>query len=663
MTPATRRFTCGGGSVVVSARAVAADHRQHLASRAGVVAEGAEHPAGYHGHARLVDAARCHALVRRLDHHRDAARLQHVLNGVGDLRRQLLLDLQALGIGVHHPGELADADDAGARKVGDVGTADDRAEMVLAMAFDADVAQQHDLVVAVGLLEGAFQNGDRVFLVAGEELGERAHHAAGRVEQALALGVVAGPAQQHAHGDFRLLLGGTSCWRGLGDGLQLGHRTDTPWQTSPRKIGPRPEGATAAPVNPPAGSMDPAALVRAVQAERRDRHVEILARGWHDHVIGADHEARGRVERRAGSVFKTLPRFEQRLLADHAGTVDVLRAAVAVGDVPGAAQQLHRLAPAILDPHAIGPDVVALLGLGLVLEVEGPDGDADMARGFRIVLSHETPAFPLRISDGFKAREKELSSAAHSAARATGETAASPRARSSVRSSTSSSPTERRMAPSVMPCRARSSGPIRICVVVAGCVASDFESPRLFDSAMRRKPFIARNAPSLPPRTSNVTIVPPPLICRTASACCGWSLRVGYHTRLTSGRSARKSATASALRVAASTRSLSVSSPFSSSQALNAESVGPVLRTKGCSVSSIHFRRPSTAPPSTRPWQSMCLLQEYTTTSAPKSSGFCPSGVANTLSTTTIAPAACASSHTARRSTSSSIGLDGVSSS
>src|ERR1700722_17878494 len=59
----------------------------------------------------------------------------------------------------------------------------------------------------------------------------------------------------------------------------------------------------------------------------------------------------------------------------------------------------------------------------------------------------------------------------------------------------------------------------------------------------------------------------------------------------------------------------------------------------------------------------MCLVHEYTTTSAPMVSGCCNSGVANTLSTTTIAPAACARAATAVRSTISSIGLDGVSNS
>ena len=49
--------------------------------------------------------------------------------------------------------------------------------------------------------------------------------------------------------------------------------------------------------------------------------------------------------------------------------------------------------------------------------------------------------------------------------------------------------------------------------------------------------------------------------------------------------------------------------------------------------------------------------------SAPISNGFCSSGVANTLSTTTSAPAWCANAATARRSTTSSIGFEGVSSS
>ena len=91
--------------------------------------------------------------------------------------------------------------------------------------------------------------------------------------------------------------------------------------------------------------MNPTALMRTVQTEGRNGDVEVLAGRRDDHVIGADHEARRRVERRAGRVFEALARFQQRLLADHAGAVHMLRAAARVGDLPGAAQQLDRLGP------------------------------------------------------------------------------------------------------------------------------------------------------------------------------------------------------------------------------------------------------------------------------------------------------------------------------
>ena len=48
--------------------------------------------------------------MRGAHHDGDAARAQHVLDRVGDLRRQLLLDLQALGVELDHPRDLGDAD-------------------------------------------------------------------------------------------------------------------------------------------------------------------------------------------------------------------------------------------------------------------------------------------------------------------------------------------------------------------------------------------------------------------------------------------------------------------------------------------------------------------------------------------------------------------------
>ena len=66
-------------------------------------------------------------------------------------------------------------------------------------------------------------------------------------------------------------------------------------------------------------------------------------------------------------------------------------------------------------------------------------------------------------------------------------------------------------------------------------------------------------------------------------------------------------------------------------------------------------------PPRHLPWPSICLVAEYTTMSAPSSSGFCSNGVANTLSTMTLAPALWASAETALISTMSRPGFDGVS--
>src|SRR5260370_42509533 len=86
-----------------------------------------------------------------------------------------------------------------------MGLADDRRHMVLAMGLEPDVLQHHHLVVALGLLEGTLQELDGIGLVALKELLEGAHHAARGRAQALAVGIVACPLDEHA--DRRLGLG------------------------------------------------------------------------------------------------------------------------------------------------------------------------------------------------------------------------------------------------------------------------------------------------------------------------------------------------------------------------------------------------------------------------------------------------------------------------
>ncbi len=131
----------------------------------------------------------------RLDHHRHPARVQHLLDGIGDLRCQLLLNLKPLGIGIHHAGQLGNADDAPARQIRHMRPPHDRHHMVLAMALQPDILQQHDLVIAIRLLEGAGEDRHRVFAVTLEEFLVRFHHAPGCVHQPLAGWVLAGPKQ------------------------------------------------------------------------------------------------------------------------------------------------------------------------------------------------------------------------------------------------------------------------------------------------------------------------------------------------------------------------------------------------------------------------------------------------------------------------------------
>ena len=92
-------------------------------------------------------------------------------------------------------------------KVGDVRLADDRHHVVFAMAFEIDVLQDHHLVITFDLFEGAFQDGDGVLGIAGEEFLVGPHHPVGRAQQALAVGVVARPTGSASGPPFRPLPG------------------------------------------------------------------------------------------------------------------------------------------------------------------------------------------------------------------------------------------------------------------------------------------------------------------------------------------------------------------------------------------------------------------------------------------------------------------------
>ena len=83
------------------------------------------------------------------------------------------------------------------RQIADVGHADERQQVVLAHAVEADVPHQHHFVVLLGehLLAGAA----RIEVQPAEQLGVHPRHAGRRFQQPLAIGVLADRGQNLPH--------------------------------------------------------------------------------------------------------------------------------------------------------------------------------------------------------------------------------------------------------------------------------------------------------------------------------------------------------------------------------------------------------------------------------------------------------------------------------
>ena len=129
----------------------------------------------------------------RLDDHADATWLEHFLDRVRDLRCQRFLDLHPLREDLDKARELRDAYDPLGRQIPDMRLSQDRNDVVLAVGFEANVAQDDHLVIGGGRLEGRGQQGDRVFGVSAEEFLVGPHDTLGRSLQPLTVGIVPRP--------------------------------------------------------------------------------------------------------------------------------------------------------------------------------------------------------------------------------------------------------------------------------------------------------------------------------------------------------------------------------------------------------------------------------------------------------------------------------------
>src|SRR5438270_1527377 len=131
------------------------------------------------------------------------------------------------------------------------------------------------------------------------------------------------------------------------------------------------------------GSVRTRLLLRRIERKRRNAREKALAVPSL-HLVIADHEA-GRGRQRAGAgVLEALARFEHRLFPNDARAAHLLQPPQAVGNAPVTIAQLHGLGADILDPHVIGPDIMVIVGRGVLLEIEWLDRDFDRASGFGI---------------------------------------------------------------------------------------------------------------------------------------------------------------------------------------------------------------------------------------------------------------------------------------
>ena len=95
------------------------------------------------------------------------------------------------------PGDFTEPDDLAVGKVGDVNDAEERKQVMFAHALEADVLDEHDLVILFA--EHFFEMPPRIGAQAAEHLRVHAGHARGRLAEAFAIRILAHGEKDLAH--------------------------------------------------------------------------------------------------------------------------------------------------------------------------------------------------------------------------------------------------------------------------------------------------------------------------------------------------------------------------------------------------------------------------------------------------------------------------------
>ena len=175
--------------------------REEFGTSARVLFESTEQTGSFHDRVLLLDPAHHHAEMFRFHDDGDAVWFQTVHQRLGDLRRQVFLNLQTARKNIDNARDFRQSDDFAIGNVSDVGAADEWEQMMLAHRIEFDVFDENDFA-RFRIEDGVVDDLLDALAIALREKFHRARRPSWRFRQALAIPVFTDRVEQFAI-DFR----------------------------------------------------------------------------------------------------------------------------------------------------------------------------------------------------------------------------------------------------------------------------------------------------------------------------------------------------------------------------------------------------------------------------------------------------------------------------
>ena len=138
-------------------------------------------------------------------HHTHALGTDGILDRLGNLFDQPLLDLQPAGKHIHNAGDLADPQYPVGGNIADMAYAEKRQHVVFAKTVKLYIAH-NDHIIGFSFEDRTMHHIFELLLIAAEQILIAAGHAVRSRQQALALRIIAGCTDNHLSGVFKLIV-------------------------------------------------------------------------------------------------------------------------------------------------------------------------------------------------------------------------------------------------------------------------------------------------------------------------------------------------------------------------------------------------------------------------------------------------------------------------